>query len=662
MRAAAGRSRSTHLRRKVCLLLWCLWALSTSGSEEAPFVGNWPHERAVWRPLSLTRVKVGGFLGRHIDANNRSSIPAALKSPIPRAFEALSRGEPVPPECRRLATDSDFYKWLEGACYAVAYDPSLKGLRSRIDRYVDMIVSLQRPDGYLSTGISPAEPFDKRVWHDLYVAGHFFEAAVAHFRATGSRKLLQAACRLADFYLKELERGNPYFKAVGTREHPEVELALVRLARAAGEKRYLNFASAVARLYRLGPEVAEVCAGGGATHAVRFCYLMAGRAELYLETGLEEFYRFLPELWSELVRTRMYVTGGIGKGERIPVEPYDLPQTIPESKSRDIAETCASVALMFYSWRMHGITGESRCYDVIERILYNHYLGALSPDHLAIFYYNPLKRVGDLTGVTDHGGNPVQRTRLPRIHSTACCFPNAWRFFAQLPEYIFSVRKNGLSVNLYTKAEARHTFENGTRILLKLSTLYPAEGNVGLTILLSRPADFELSFRVPWWCKEAVLELPDGSVRKGGGGRYLTVRRTWSSGDRLKLSLPIRPVVLASRPEIKSNRGQVAFRWGPLVYCLEKQDAGGIGLEDLVVLLDPSDPQSAVELAGRRIRGLPCLKIKAGRRRVFVPPEEPYFPAPPACPQAVREVTLIPFFLRATRSADSRWITWIPCR
>ena len=626
------------------------------------FVGDWKAANISFRPISLRKVKVEGFLGKHIYLNNYISIPAGLKTPIPKAFDAISEGKEIPKECRRLAADSDFYKWLEGACYAWAYDPNFSSLKNEIDRYVEKVINLQRPDGYLSTGISPREAFDKKVWHDLYVAGHFFEAAVAHFKATGSKKLLNAACRLADFYLNAFRSGHEYFRFVGKREHPEIELALVRLYRATGKREYLEFAGKIAQMYRIGENVSSVEAGGGRLHAVRFCYLMTGLAELYIETGQKEFLRFLPQLWNELTTTRMYLTGGIGQKEKIPLLPYDLPQTIEENKYRDIAETCASIALMFFSWRMHAITGESKYFDVIERVLYNQLLGALSKDHLAIFYYNPLKRVGCLKGVTDHGGNPVCRTRLPQIHSTACCFPNAWRFLAQLPEYIFSVGEGCLAVNLYTESEAQCDFEDGVKLRIRVKTSYPKNGRVALSLKLSRPKSFSLLLRVPWWCKEAQAVLPDGSQIKGRAGCYLRLSGLWKDGETVFLDLPMKAEAVMSRPEIKANRGRVAFRYGPLVYCLERQDAQGLDLERIQVVINRKDPSNTAELIPCGIEDLPALKVKAGERNTLVYPESPYFPMPSLLPSGVREVTLIPFFLRANRERDTRWITWIPYR
>lgn len=639
------------------LLLTPLAALH-AGEFHVATVGDWPSDRVVCRPIPLGEVKLSGFLGSHVDANNHASIPAGIKSAIPAGFEARGRGDEPPAACRRLATDTDLYKWLEGACYAITYDPSLSELAGAVERYASLLARLQEKDGYLGTRLKPARPFDDKVWHDLYCAGHFIEAAVAHYKATSRRTLLDPACRLADFYARAKEAGHPYFRDVGSREHPEIEPALVRMYRATGERRYLDFASAVTRMSRIGPTLSDVRAGGGSRHAVRLCYLLTGSAELLMETGDREFERPLRGLWDEIASTRMYATGGIGYNETIPAEPFDLPQCLEGNPNRDIAETCASVSLMMFSWRMHAVTGESRYFDTIETILYNHYLGAVSSDHLGIFYYNPLRRVGDMTGRTDHGGNPVRRTVLPNLHSTSCCFPNAWRFFGQLPEYVFSANRHGVFVNLFTDAVARHRLPDGTVVRIEMQTRYPHEGAVTVRIIPDKPSRFSLGLRVPAWCdtaKVGAAGMPQSQARPGS---YHRIDRTWQAGDEVVLDMPMPPMPIFGHPKSAAVRGQVAFRRGPIVYCLERQDAAGIDLARAAVLLDRDNPSKAISEEFRPELGFYVLKVRAFEQSALA--SSPTAPPPHASSESVREVSFVPFYCRANREPDTRWVTFLP--
>jgi DUF1680 family protein len=310
--------------------------------------------------------------------------------------------------------------------------------------------------------------------------------------------------------------------------------------------------------------------------------------------------------------------------------------------------------MMMFSWRMHGISGESRTYDVIEKILYNHCLGALSPDHTGNFYYNPLRRVGDLTGKTDHGGDPVRRTMLPRIHSTTCCLPNAWRFFAQLPEYVFAARGNQIQINLYTDAVGHHRMDGGA-VDVEIKTRYPHDGQVEIVLKPTAPAVFTVKLRIPGWCTEATARVDGGESMRASGGRYCDITREWRPGDRVLLNLPMLPVAVHGAPEVEADRGQAAFRRGPLVYCLESQDARGLDLERTVVVLNRENPSTGVREVPDSTRGYVALEVRAGERSVA------QTQAGTELPTKQREVRLIPFYDRANRDVDTRWITWIPC-
>jgi len=626
-----------------------------------PYVGDWPNDITRLQPVPLRRVKIGGFLGRRVN-KNVTSLLAGLKSPIPRAFEALAAGETPGEDNLRPAADSELYKWIEGMAYATVYDSSPE-LACELDRIVHLVVRQQKPDGYINTQVPPLERLDMRTQphlYDLYIAGHFFEAAVAHFRATGQSTLLNSACRWADWFISQYKAGHPYFAKVGEAEHPEAELALIRLYRATGKKRYLDFAVTLTNMSRVAEKVAELWCGAKKLHAVRSGYLLSARAELYLETGKPEFLGHLEALWNELVSTRLYVAGGIGYMENIPELPYDLPQTVhnPHMPYMDIAETCASVAMMMFTWRMHAILGESRYFDMIETILYNHFLGALSLDNLGIFYYNPLKLVGDQVGRTDHGGCRSCRTMLPQIHSPGCCISNVWRFLAALPEYLFCADKKGLFINLYTSSTLEHTLPNGTLVKIVVRTDYPHDGKITIRVFCDQPVSFALRLRVPGWCMRALLRVSDEGEKQLEGGSYVTIDRTWQNEDTVDLVLEMAVRMLFLRHEIRSEAGCVAFARGPLVYCLEQEDVE-IPIERIRIPLHPDDvPQVGVRwrpnlLAGVNVLHAPAVVSPASQNKTSL-----YFEAEGSLPAT--DVPLIPFYARANRSKSSRWVTLIP--
>lgn len=621
-----------------------------------PLAGDWSTAKAGCRPPSLREVRVEGFLGRRMKAN-RHSILAGLESPIPRRFQALARGEQPGPETERLASDSDLYKWIEGASYALAYRLD-EPLRAAAEEMVGLVLALQAPDGYLNTQVPPYERLDTRVNHDLYQAGHLCEAAVAYHRATGDGRLLEAAGRWIDWLLARYEEGHPYFSQVGEHEHPEIELGLLRLAREAGEPRYRRFAEAILSMHRITPRVADLVAGAGDRHAVRVGYLLTAAAESCLEGGDAVSPDTLQAVWEDLSSTRLYVTGGLGCREQIPARPYDLPQTYEENPDRDIAETCASVAMMMFTWRMHALAPRAHYMDTIETILYNHYLGALSLDNLANFYYNPLRVVGDQSWRTDHGGSRGRRTRLPEIHSTACCLPNAWRFFGALPEYLYSLDDTGVWVNLYTSSTLATALPSGAPVGLRVETDYPHDGRVAVSVTGEAPSAYSLRLRVPGWCRRAVLTDPDGRETVSPGGEYVALARTWRPGDRvtLEMEMPVRAIV--SAPEIAANAGQAALGRGPLVYCLEGVDAE-YPIERLALPVSPREAAAGarVEWAPDLLGGVHRLGVTLG---VLPSAAEagPYIEAPERLPETW--AWLVPFYARANRSDEARWTVFLP--
>ena len=542
----------------------------------------------------------------------------------------------------RLAADSDLYKWLEGACYVFARskDPAIK---QEIDRIVGLIVTCQADDGYINTQ-AQKERWDPKVKHDLYIAGHLFEAAAAHYRVTGEKGLLDAACAWADYLISQYKKGNPYYTTTALKEHSEYELGLLRLYRATGNRSYLEFSITLAKaLCRVGPKVADVKAGGG-LHAVRVGYLLAGMADLYLETGSDEMLQHLPGLWGEMVNTRMYVTGAIGShGEGISKTPYDLPHT-REHPERILGETCASVAMIMFSWRMHGITGESRYFDVIENTLYNHYFGAIALNGKGTFYYNPMRMIGDQSKHSDHGHRPVSSRRmLPKINRTACCPSNMWRFFGALPEYLFSFDQDGLFVNLYSRSEVRQTLSDGRQIALSVDTEYPHKGDVRVRFDGKRPTPFKLRLRIPAWCQSATAQWPGQETRPVQGGDTLVIDRTWQKADTVQLQFDMPVRMILPDPKVRANAGQVVFARGPVLFCLEKEDVD-FPVEKARVAIRPEEVTQRVGVTWHPdlLDGIHMLHV------------------PGLVDGKAVDLKLVPWSVRANRSEDSRWLIFLP--
>jgi len=300
--------------------------------------------------------------------------------------------------------------------------------------------------------------------------------------------------------------------------------------------------------------------------------------------------------------------------------------------------------MIMFTWRMHAITGESRCFDVTENALYNHYLGAIALNGQGTFYYNPMRMVGDQSGKTDHSHTPpTARCMLPEINRTTCCMPNCWRFLSALPECVFSYDEAGLFVNLYTSATVNHALTDGREIALSVDTQYPHEGDVEVRFDGERATPFQLRLRIPSWCESARAERPGQREQSVKGGDYLVIDRTWREGDtvQLRLDMPVRMIPPDRR--VKANAGQVVLARGPELFCLEKEDVD-FPVEKASVAIRPEEVKGRVDvtwhpdlLGGIHMLGLPGL----------VDGEEV-------------ELKLVPWSVRANRCDTSRWVIFLP--
>ena len=605
--------------------------------------GDWPSTIAKVQPVSISNTQVTGYLGKRID-RNLESLMLGLESPIPKDFETAVAGKEAPKY--RLAADSDLYKWLEGACYVFSRTGD-KALKKEIDRITDMIIEVQDEDGYINAHINQKERWDPKVKHDLYIAGHLYEAAAAHYRATHETRLIDAASRWADYQMREYHNGNEYFQTSAKYEHSEYELGLLRLFRATGNKDYLEFSEILTKeLSEVeGGTLSQVVAGGG-QHAVRVGYLLAGMTDLYLETGNYEMIEHLPELWDYINTKSTYVTGAVGShGEDYSKIPYDMPHERKDHDSRHLAETCASVAHIMFSWRMHAVDPQSKYYDAIEKTLYNHYLGAIALNGKGSFYYNPLRMVGDLSKKSDHGYVPINaRCMLPEVNRTTCCMTNCWRFMGALPEYLYSYDDQGVFVNLYSSSNINQTLSDGRSIDLSVETDYPFDGKVNVSFNGVKPVHFNLRLRIPGWCEIATVVWPGQSKKSVESGQYLEIEREWKKGDSVVLQLEMQARMIEPNKKVKADAGQVVFSRGPLVYCLESEDVP-FSVEKAVV----------ADFKREQVSGQVTEKwypdLLEGIHKLTVPG---------LLDDEKVDLVLVPWFVRASRSDSARWIIHIP--
>lgn len=499
--------------------------------------------------------------------------------------------------------DSDVHKLVEAASYTLHTHPNPEW-ESQLDEVVDTIASSQQPDGYLNSYFTLVEPQKKwqnlGMMHELYCAGHLFEAGVAHYQATGKAKLLDVACKFADLIDNTFGHG----KRDGLPGHQGIELALVKLANVTGEKRYMSLAEYFVATRGQSPHVFEkelenpdLPGGLGAYqhhytrdgkyegtysqahkpiqeqtecvgHAVRAMYLYAGAADIAAETGDTDIMNALDALWQN-VEKRLYVTGGVGPSGHNEgfTQDYELPNFSA------YAETCASIGLIFWAHRMFLLKGEARFIDVMETALYNGALSGVSLDGTGFFYQNPL---------ASRGGR-----HRHEWFGCACCPPNIARLLGSLGQYIYAQSDNDLWVNLYVEGTATTTVAENVPLKLTQETDYPWSGNVKITVNPEKPTKFALNLRIPSWCSNYDVKLNGEtySVKDTTNG-YLSIEREWKPNDSVNLNLDMPIERIYAHPNVRDNLGRSALQRGPLVYCFEDVDNADGTFETLSLVND----------------------------------------------------------------------------
>lgn len=565
------------------------------------------------RPKSVSSANVeigGGFWGERQTTNRDRTIPAIYhQMKITGRLDAWrldwQPGQPKP----HIFWDSDAGKWIESVGYSLASHPNPEFER-QVDEVVDLIEKAQQPDGYLNIFFTAVEPQNKwrnlRDWHELYDAGHLMEGAVAYYQATGKRKLLDVLCRYTD-YIDTMFGPNTGQKR-GYCGHPEIELALVKLFKATGEKRYLDLSKYFidergqqphyfdletvergddprnfwAKSYRYCQAHTPIREQNTATgHSVRAGYLFAGVADVAAETEDPTLFETSRAVWDDLTQHQMYVTGGLGPAHTN--EGFTFAYDLPNETA--YAETCASIALVFWAQRMFNLDPDSRYIDVMERALYNGVLSGVSYEGGHFFYANPLASYPNVNPYERWSGILSDKHyRRSEWFDCACCPPNLARMVASVGSYFYSTTADTLYVHLYNQNRAQFNL-GGHDVQIEQQTEYPWDGKIQLTIQVDQPAQFELALRIPDWCRDYALEVNGANVDATPENGYVRLARQWANGDSVTLLLAMPVERIAPHPQIRQDAGCIALQRGPVVYCLEEVD-NGANLANVVIPTD----------------------------------------------------------------------------
>ncbi|MBN2369435.1 MAG: glycoside hydrolase family 127 protein [Vicinamibacteria bacterium] len=607
-------------------------------------VATTANDGSVQYPISavpFTRVRLTDtFWSTRLETNRTVTIPfgfekCAAEGRI-RNFERAAGVRDGAYEGKMPFDDTDVYKLIEGASYSLLSRPDPE-LDRFLDGIIDKIAAAQEPDGYLTTYKTIDSTRSPAPWlkpgprwelvldgsHELYNSGHLYEAADAHFRATGKRGLLDVALKNADLVARTFGPG----KLLIPPGHQIIETGLIKLAAYAGEKRYRELArffldqrgnSHGRKLY--GPynqdhlPVVEQREAVG--HAVRAAYMYSAMVDVAALDNDARYRAAIENIWHDVVSRKLYVTGAIGA--RHDRESFGDAFELPNRTA--YGETCASIASVYWNQRLFLLSGDARHVDVIERTLYNAVLAGVSLSGDRFFYPNPLESDGR------YAFNQGALTRKPWF-DCSCCPTSLARFMPSIPEYVYAVRPGVLFVNLFVASEASIDLGAGEMAVAQ-TTDYPWDGRVELRLTPSRPRTFEVRVRIPGWARGRPvpsalyryaaaettpykLSVNGEPVDAGLMHGYAVLSRTWSPGDMIALDLPmpIRRVVADER--VEDDKGKIALERGPLVYCVEGADNDGSVL-DLIV---PDAARFSTEIRPDLLGGVTVLRADVLNRQ-----------------------------------------------
>jgi len=619
------------------------------------------------QPVPFTSVKVtDDFWAPRIKKNSTVTIPIAFSycesSGRVKNFEIAGKLDTGKFQTIYPFDDSDVYKIIEGASYSLQTNPDPK-LEAYLDTLIYKIGKAQEPDGYLYTNRTIAEMHggrglhewaSKKRWvqdsvlsHELYNLGHLYEAAVAHYQATGKKTLLNIAIKSADLVNKDFgwDREKVY------PGHQVIEMGLVKLYRVTGEKKYLDLAKFFldvrgpkGEVYnQANKKVIDQTEAVG--HAVRATYMYSGMADIAAIENDKAYLNAITKIWEDIVYRKIYITGGIGAtgGNEGFGEPYVLPNMSA------YCETCASIGDIFANHRLFLLHGEAKYIDILEKTLYNSMLSGVSLSADRFFYPNPLESYG-------------QHERSAWF-GCACCPSNIARFVPAIPGYIYAVTDEDIYVNLFISNDADITVGR-IKVHVSQKTSFPWDGKVEMTVNPEKNSGFSMMIRIPGWANNEAIpgglykfddnvnekykisvngESKEWEIENG----YAEIERRWKKGDRIEIEFPMPARRVIADERVKDDAGKIAIQRGPVIYCAEWPDNDNGNVRNLVI---NKDALLAAEFVPSLLGGTEVIKTKGFQTKRTLDGKIESLPEEP--------VTLIPYALWNNRG-PGQMMVWL---
>ena len=503
---------------------------------------------------------------------------------------------------------------------------------------------------------------DPDLSHELYNAGHFFEAAAAHYQATGELSMLNVAKKWADLLVEKFLKGGLAYEP----GHQIVEMGLVKMYRCTGNEDYLRLAKYMLDIRGIngpGSLHTEYCQSHmppadqreAVGHAVRAAYMYSGMADVAALMGDKRYLTAIEAIWENIVQKKYYISGGIGarhNGEAFG-DNYELPNLSAYN------ETCAAIANVYWNWRMFLLSGESKYYDVLERTLYNGALSGISLSGDRFFYPNPLESRGSY--------------HRSEWFGCACCPSNLCRFMASIPGYVYAHRSDSVYVNLFAQGQGTISLNDaGSTLFISQQTDYPWKGDVricidemveceefeSLTLLIRKPG-WATGKPVPSSLYTYVDASTEGDITLSVNGQpveytmhngYMAVKRSWKKGDVLTFTLPMPVRRVKANRQVTDDRNLVALERGPIVYCLEWPDNENQVFSSIVTDDAPIDVMKDASTFAQFGTTVNVLRIH-GQNKVY--------DADGHISTESRTFTAIPYYTWANRG-DGNMAVWLP--
>jgi len=582
---------------------------------------------------TLKEVHVGAvhiqdnFWTPKLSVYRNNTIPHSLRY-VEQNIKALRKLAGLSDETGKIGswTESNLYKYMETCAYYLAMHEDAN-LEKQLDEIISVLSKAQKPDGYIHAYVTlnNLKPWGNLYHqHDGYVLGHMYEAAVAHYLATGKKTMLDVACKSADqAYRYFIDESNPGFPG-----HAEIELALVQLYRVTGEKRYLELAKCFIERRGQHPGTKRPTPNKDYTgayfqdhlpfyqqkelkgHAVRAVFFATGIADVALETGDSRYIATAKSQWDDVIGRNIYITGNIGalkKHEAIG-DDYVLP-------NNGYCESCAACGQANFAHCMLMLEADGRCGDVLEKVIYNAVLHGISLDGKS-FYYN----------------NPLSDKNHRRENNWCCCPAKLSGTLMKVGQYAYLTGNNGIYVNLYIGGNAGIALKNNT-VIMTQETNYPWDGNVKIIVYPRNTSRFPVNLRIPGWCQKAQIKVNGKKIKKPVMVKgFARINRKWKKNDKIVLNLPMPVTKYECHPNVTNNAGLVAIQRGPIIYGIEALDNNNnINIEL------PSAPEFTTEYMPEHLGGTTVIRGKTAANTTF---------------------TAIPFYALANRAKSSQAV-WL---